>query len=185
MTPPSDTQYEPMFPEVRIAHAERGDDLAGLLRIDMSREQFATLRDEIRTDLDNDEREPGSSLVIEFTAPFDDLRDALDEMLSHPQNAVKAVRLDETETDTEPPSSDEPPRADAAKPKPDTLSISIILNTEQARSLKADTIENDEADRSAISWHHDFTPRDSRIFVAQASEALRMDRPALAEALPE
>lgn len=189
MTPSRNTGYQPEYPEIRIAHADRNDDLAGVLRVDMSREEFTTLRDEILEDIDNDKREPGSSLLIEFTPPFDVLRDALDQMISHPQNAVKIVHLgdgdaDADDSDSETPSPDAESQTAESSAKPDTLSISIILNNEQAQSLKQEAVNYANADESSLVWHHELTPTGSEIFTTQAMEALDMNHAGLAEKTP-
>ena len=162
--------YRPAYPEVRIAHAEPEDDLAGLLRFDMSREQLADYLDEVGEDLDENEKAEQTALLIEIGEPFGELERALDELHNYPAMVVTPVEHGDV---------------DDSAPSDELVSISIILNKTQVQSLHESLEKARNAGQSSFVWRHDLQPKDARIFLLQAAEALEMDSPGLATEIVE
>lgn len=169
MTENSD-DYQPAYPEVRIAHARPEDDLAGLLRLDMSRTQLSDYLDEVGEDLDGNEKIEQSALLIEFGEPFGELERSLDELYNYPAMVVSPIKHGDV---------------DDSAPNDEPVSVSIILNESQVKSLHESLEKARNASQSSFIWRHDLQPNDARIFLVQAAEALLMESPGLATEIVE
>lgn len=165
------SDYQPPHPEVRIALADRGDDLAGVLRLDMSRDQFDEYLGEVEEGLESgDTRYVGSPLLIEFREPFEDLEIALNELRSRREMVL--VPVDHGDVDT---------RSESAAGSTERLSISFILNATQVESL-ADSLDEYRNQKQSFVWRRDLTAGNARIFITEARKAKGMESPGFAVA---